>query len=84
MSDFGTEMGTAKSILTKLTEQLYADFEGMSADEFRPADILLWVRGLDPSDSVNSYVIECVRRNRGWVKLLAGRVRRHLEEAPRA
>lgn len=87
MSDFGSEIpefGTVKPILTQLTENLYEAFEGVPPEEFKPAHVLMWMRGLDPSDSVNAYVLGWMKQNPGWLKLLAGRVRRHLEAAPSA
>lgn len=83
MGTFGAELpepGTVPSVLTRLTETLLSDFGGMDPGEFRDErDILAWVKGLDRSDDVNSYVVSCVQRNPGWLKLLSRRVRRSLE-----
>lgn len=88
MGTFGAELpeaGTVSSVLTRLTETLLSDFEGMDPGEFRDErDILAWVKGLDRSDDVNAYVVSCVQRNPGWLKLLSRRVRRYLEAGPRA
>jgi hypothetical protein len=79
--NFGTELPdeNAKPLLTRLTEAVCSDFSDARLEDFATGDIVQWIRHLDPSDATNRQILSWVLANPGWVKLLAGRVKKFLE-----
>lgn len=77
-------MPESRPLLTVLTEALFQEFADFPAEgtDWELA-IRHWAEGLDLSDPVNQKVRMMLSHNDGWVRLLASRVKRHLEQGIR-